>query len=186
MPEKKPNYSEVSKEKKNLQEEMKKSGKEYDPHALDNADPDIKAELAKKWIKKAGLDEKKVLASLGLPANASNKEIVDRVKEFQAGRTKDGLGSDGILGPKTLALLDKETGDDGDFSKTKLAEIKNKTWKEAQERELEQEKGKLSTAQEELAELEKQKRKIEDLEGEDKEEADTDLVTEKYTLKELQ
>lgn len=98
MPEtKKPNYSEVSKEKNNLQEEMKKSGKEYDPHALDNAGPDIKAELARKWIKKAGLDEKKVLASLGLPANASNKEIVDRVKEFQAGRAKDGLGSDGIL-----------------------------------------------------------------------------------------
>lgn len=87
---------------------------------------------------------------------------------------------------KTLALLDKETGDDGDFSKTKLAEIKNKTWKEAQERELEQEKGKLSTAQEELAELEKEKRLIEDREGEETEEADSDLLNEKYTLNELQ
>ncbi|MCB9806611.1 hypothetical protein H6768_01710 [Candidatus Peribacteria bacterium] len=94
---KKIDYSAVSKERKDISEQMQKESKEYNPHALDNAPADTKAELTKKWIKKAGLDETKVLAALGLPPNASNEEITNRVIEFQTNRKKDGLSADGIM-----------------------------------------------------------------------------------------
>lgn len=50
---KKPDYSEVGQKNLELRAEMKQEKPDYNPHALDQAPTTVKAQLTKKWIKRA-------------------------------------------------------------------------------------------------------------------------------------
>ena len=89
-----------------IRRKLNEAGIHYDPERLDDVDPSVRRKLAEEWILRSNIDSANVLRALTKEDNLDYEKFLERVKRFHR---KHGLREDGILGPNTLDIMNRET-----------------------------------------------------------------------------